>query len=827
MLSLLGFRRYSHKRRNIASSSLHPRFERLEDRALLSVGGFDLADLSELGEFSVDESGNVFIADPPPDPQRLAAETKATVIEEAPAPLEETFLLHSNPGASKVIHIDFDGHGGDPAYDFDGNPGSFSDAELAEIQRTWEQVSEDFLPFDVDVTTEDPGDAALRRTSAGDQYYGQRVVISAFDNDIGGWAYIGSFNWDYDQPCYVYTNGVGTGYKNVAEVISHEVGHTLGLYHDGRYIPGDPDDPDDPDINEGYYAGHGSGATGWAPIMGVGYYRSFIQWSKGEYAGANNGEDDLAIITSRWGFGYRPDDHGDTIGTASPLAILNETTVSDEGLIEQTDDIDFFVFETGAGTITLDIDPFYRSPNLDILAQLFDDQGNLLAASNPADQLDAYMSVDVEDGTYYLSVEGVGTGDPTTGYSGYGSLGYYSINGTVYPRPKASIAGRHVFYNNSAFDEDASRSELVLITEAGTGTPDFFEIQNFSERTANTSGWVVAANDGAQSNINHVHEPLWALPSSLEAGELRYRPDTGEDNIFWRTNDRGWVAIVDNRGGVVDFVVWGYDEQAVASMEINVGTFTNIRPGGAWSGPSVTATGQPFDALQRIGTADHHNASDWTMANAPSGGIQNDGLVIDDNPEPLPPVLVTEAGTGTPDFFEIQNLGDQTIDTSGWVAAANDAAGSNINDMHEPLWTFPSSLGPGELRYRPDTGEDNIFWRTNDRGWVAIIDNRGGVVDFVVWGYDEQAIASLQIDVGPFANLRPGEAWSGPSVTAAGQPFDALQRIGGADRNNASDWTLENAHSGGSQNEGLTLPFVVSPWVTVHGSQNHSEMFCR
>ena len=85
-----------------------------------------------------------------------------------PAPLADTFLLHSNPGASKVVFLDFDGHVGigelyDP-YDFEMGPGIFSDAELTEIQLTWQAVSEDFLPFDVDVTTEDPGVDALRNT---------------------------------------------------------------------------------------------------------------------------------------------------------------------------------------------------------------------------------------------------------------------------------------------------------------------------------------------------------------------------------------------------------------------------------------------------------------------------------------------------------------------------------------------------------------------------------------------------------------------------------------------------------------------------------------
>ncbi len=58
----------------------------------------------------------------------------------------------------------------------------------------------------------------------------------------------------------VAVQSIGNGNeKYTAEAISHEVGHTLGLSHDGRITP-----------SEGYYAGHGSGDTGWAPIMGVG-----------------------------------------------------------------------------------------------------------------------------------------------------------------------------------------------------------------------------------------------------------------------------------------------------------------------------------------------------------------------------------------------------------------------------------------------------------------------------------------------------------------------------------------------------------------------------
>lgn len=274
-----------------------------------------------------------------------------------------------------------------------------------------------YIPFEIDVTTEDPGVAALKKTNAGDQYYGVRVVISSFDGSSGGWAYVGSFTWSSDQPCYVDTAGVGTGDKNVAEVASREVGHTLGLYHDGP----------------GYYAGHGSGATGWAPIMGVGYYKDLVQWSKGEYPGADNAEDDLAKITTLNGFGYRADDHGGNTSTASVLNMTDAVTVFDEGLIERNTDVDYFRFTTGASTVSLDVDPFYRSPNLDILAKLYNSSGGLIAQNNPTSALDAAFNLSLAEGTYYLSVEGVGkpANGSDYGYSDYGSLGYYAISGTI------------------------------------------------------------------------------------------------------------------------------------------------------------------------------------------------------------------------------------------------------------------------------------------------------------------------------------------------------------------------------------------------------------
>jgi PKD repeat protein len=228
-------------------------------------------------------------------------------------------------------------------------------------------------------------------------------------------AYIGSFSWSSDTPCFVFTAQLGTGNeKYTAEAATHEAGHTVGLYHDG--VTG----------GSAYYSGH----NGWAAIMGVGYYQGLVQWSKGEYPGANNTENDLTIMTG-YGFTVRPDDHGNTAASATPLVVTNSTSVSGGGIIERSTDEDHFSFLTGAGTITLNVSAAARSPNLDVKAELHDSLGGLMASANSPTSLNASISLFLPAGSYTLAIDGVGNGDLVTGYSDYGSIGEYSISGMI------------------------------------------------------------------------------------------------------------------------------------------------------------------------------------------------------------------------------------------------------------------------------------------------------------------------------------------------------------------------------------------------------------
>lgn len=388
-----------------------------------------------------DAEGNQFFFDPAPNPESI---NQDLVFDFPTGPYEsrplDVPILHSNPTAAKKIFLDFDGqiisgtawngsNNGNaihaPAYSIDGDVNNFSNTELSRIEEIWNRVSEDFAPFNVDVTTEDPGSAFF---SQGGQ--GIRVMISTdvdsntgnrWYSGAGGVAYLNSWGYNSDTPVWVFENNLGTGAKNVAEAASHEVGHALSLLHDGIG-------------STTYYTGHGSGVTGWAPIMGVGYNRQLTQWSSGEYANATSGQNDLQLINNR--IQYVADDHGNDVGnllTATAVTVSG-VNFNEAGIIHNAGDSDVFsiAINGNSGNISVDADPFTPGPNLDIELSLYDQNGNLIDSDNPTNRIDASLSANnLPGGFYYVVVDGVGKGTASNGYTDYGSLGQYTLSGSV------------------------------------------------------------------------------------------------------------------------------------------------------------------------------------------------------------------------------------------------------------------------------------------------------------------------------------------------------------------------------------------------------------
>jgi hypothetical protein len=364
------------------------------------------------------------------------------------APESAPPILQSRPGAPGVIFLDFDGHvttGNFWSQFYNNNTAIISEAvkirvnyadgtedpvatALATsnwIREVWQRVSECFSPFTINVTTS----ADVFRNAGSNQKI--RVVISPTSSwypNVGGVAFVGSWSWskgdpalEIDAPTYVFPNMLGNNTKTTADATTHEVGHTLGLSHDGRTSP-----------SEAYYWGQGA----WAPNMGAGYNKSIVQWSKGEYASANNPEDDIAIMDTYAGVDIIADSVGNTTTTATALSFTAQQAQA-RSLIERADDLDMFSFSTVTGNVTINAASQGVNSNgaLNLRTRLYGSNGNLLQTAAPASSgnvanLNANIGVvTLNAGTYYIAVDGPGEGAANaTGFSSYGSIGSYVLS---------------------------------------------------------------------------------------------------------------------------------------------------------------------------------------------------------------------------------------------------------------------------------------------------------------------------------------------------------------------------------------------------------------
>lgn len=415
--------------------------------------------------------------------------THALAAEEAIAPPAEgpeeevtdstTLSLQSLPGSPNTLYLDFDGESVTASWWNNGNtvnaaPSRFNND--AYIQQIWRTVKEDYLPFNVNVTT---NRAVYDATPSS-----QRMMIVFTDTyqwykDVAGVAYRNSFGSSYAKVCWVFTHSGDPLHR--ANTASHESGHTMGLAHDGTSATA-------------YYTGHSGKTTdtSWRPIMGTST-RAMVTWDNGSYPDANNKEDDLAIIASTLGV------KANSEPTIAPLTVDQNLNIATAGAItlgsnNRPEESDRYSFTCGSGNITINLNHhplpstpsnnIYRS-NLDLQLEVLNSSGNVVLSDPGVNKRNASVSGFIAAGSYEIRVTTTDVPNPL-GYPKYGQMGEYSITGQLPVEPytlspvilanEATLGGSAPSQTITLTHKDSSSMAVNVTSSAAwlSVTPDSF-----------------------------------------------------------------------------------------------------------------------------------------------------------------------------------------------------------------------------------------------------------------------------------------------------------------------------------------------------------------
>ena len=335
--------------------------------------------------------------------------------------------LNSDPGAVATLYLDFHGEpsqawGGQtvpatPAYTTDSDATTFSSQELSNIQEIWSRVSEAYSPFNVNVTTVDPGNWNL--TGSGQTNHRVRVVIGGdgawTGQMMGGIAYVGSYYQSWvPNTGYVFPVNLANGNTQyTAQDTAHEAGHMFGLQHQSSYSGTTK--------TAEYNTGNGSTAPFMGNPLSPGMRATW--WYGQSSMGSTTMQDDLAILSGpQDAFGYRTLMYGQSMGTAAAASIASDGSFGNAGIIETTSQTDYFkftVYSSGTDTFTMNVAQY--GAMLHGQLELHDASDTPITVASAA-TLGQAITATLSAGTYYLVVKS---------YGQYGDIGQYTVTGQL------------------------------------------------------------------------------------------------------------------------------------------------------------------------------------------------------------------------------------------------------------------------------------------------------------------------------------------------------------------------------------------------------------
>ncbi|GAA5497088.1 hypothetical protein Rhal01_03277 [Rubritalea halochordaticola] len=408
-------------------------------------------------------------------------DSSAPVAPDAEPTDSSTLSLQSLPGSQHTLYLDFDGEVVNAAWWNNGNTINASASRFNndhDIQQIWRTVKEDYLPFNINVTTDR---SVYDATSSSNRMMVVFTDTYQWYKSVAGVAYRNSFGSSYAKVCWVFTHSGDPLHR--ANTASHESGHTMGLQHDGS-------------SSTSYYTGHAgtTAETSWRPIMGT-QTRAMVTWDNGSYANANNTEDDLAKIASV--VGLRPNN----ASSIAALTVDSDMNIATEGSIlmgsnNRPETSDIYSFSCGAGTVNINLHNYplgtepsnnkFRS-DLDLKLEVLDSSGNVVLSDMGVDKRDASVSGQLAEGSYKLRVT---TTEVTgsLGYPTYGQMGEYSITGNL---PTEPFTLSPMQLANEVSFEGSATSQSITLTHKDSS--------NMAVNVTSSAAWVSATPDSFTS----------------------------------------------------------------------------------------------------------------------------------------------------------------------------------------------------------------------------------------------------------------------------------------------------------------------------------------
>ena len=456
--------------------------------------------------------------------------------------------LQSKPGSTNVVFLDqteiLNADGtvkvvlSDNGEDLDS--ADFKAIELnvgaTDVYRVWQIVASQYSMFDLNITT----DPDIYNAAATARKLKMRYKNGECD---GSWQYYGSFGQPYSDD-----NGVtcmDSDYNDhwalgVGLTIVHELGHAFRLGHDGN-------------ATREYFTGINN--VQWVPIMGN-YWTAWsnnwrnplAQFSQAEYTGAVTKDLGMTDPNAGLGWDYKGQTTSDDIAEIAlqgPARLPNSNQKLlqiDAGeikpdrnfgqVVSRTDKPKFTFNVAAPSNLSLDVEPIEVFGALDVNLRVLDAAGNLVAggsSNRAADRRASLTNLALPTGNYSIEISGGSEINPESGFSNYGSLGYFAMKGSLVAAAAANntktfgpVNGAKGTWTDYSIDVPSNK-KLTVTTTATTGDPDLYVRKSFRPDLTNYN--CRSQTDGAAEKCSTTNTSL--STRTYHIGIYHYTATTG------------------------------------------------------------------------------------------------------------------------------------------------------------------------------------------------------------------------------------------------------------------------------------------------------------